>query len=126
MREALGSQICLQYADNDGKLRVINLSQGWAEKLLNSAQYPEDGSNPYPALDPVDQRKWVNAVSNTVKNVNAMGYLPVVVCPKVVRMLVHSSVEREMPGLVVISIEEISSAKNHISVEVLGEIAYEE
>lgn len=126
VREALGSQICLQYADNDGKLRVINLSQGWAEKLLNSAQYPEDGSNPYPALDPVDQRKWVNAVSNTVKNVNAMGYLPVVVCPKVVRMLVHSSVEREMPGLVVISIEEISSAKNHISVEVLGEIAYEE
>lgn len=126
VREALGSQICLQYADNDGKLRVINLSQGWAEKLLNSAQYPEDGSNPYPALDPVDQRKWVNAVSNTVKNVNAMGYLPVIVCPKVVRMLVHSSVEREMPGLVVISIEEISSAKNHISVEVLGEIAYEE
>lgn len=126
VREALGSQICLQYADNDGKLRVINLSQGWAEKLLNSAQYPEDGSNPYPALYPVDQRKWVNAVSNTVKNVNAMGYLPVVVCPKVVRMLVHSSVEREMPGLVVISIEEISSAKNHISVEVLGEIAYEE
>lgn len=126
VREALGSQICLQYADNDGKLRVINLSQGWAEKLLNSAQYPEDGSNPYPALDPVDQRRWINAVSNTVKNVNAMGYLPVVVCPKVVRMLVHSSVEREMPGLVIISIEEISSAKNHISVEVLGEIAYEE
>lgn len=131
VREALGSQICLQYADNDGKLRVINLSQGWAEKLLDSAQFPDDGSNPYPALDPVDQRKWMASVDNAAKNVNGMGFVPIIMCPKAVRMIVESSLSGGLGSTmemkcVVVSFEEISAAKNHISVEVLGEIAYEE
>ncbi len=125
VRVALGSQICLQYADNDGKLRVINLSQGWCELLFNHAQYPEDGSGPVLALDPADNRKWINAVSNTIKNVSVMGYMPIILCPGSIRMLVHDSIDIEMPGVVVLAAEEINAARSHVSVEVLGEIAYE-
>lgn len=125
VRVALGSQICLQYADNDGKLRVINLSQGWCELLFNHAQYPEDGSGPVLALDPADNRKWINVVSNTIKNVSVMGYMPIILCPGSIRMLVHDSIDIEMPGVVVLAAEEINAARSHVSVEVLGEIAYE-
>ncbi len=126
VRIALGSQICLQYADNDGKLRLINLSQGWCELLFNHAQYPEDGSGPILALDPADNRKWINAVSNTIKNVSVMGYMPIILCPGSIRMLVHDSIDIEMPGVVVLAAEEVNAARSHVAVEVLGEIAYEE
>ena len=126
VRVALGSQICLQYADNDGKLRLINLSQGWCELLFNHAQYPENGSGPILALDPADNRKWINAVSNTIKNVSVMGYMPIILCPGSIRMLVHDSIDIEMPGVVVLAAEEVNAARSHVAVEVLGEIAYEE
>lgn len=126
VRVALGSQICLQYADNDGKLRLINLSQGWCELLFSHAQYPEDGSGPILALDPADNRKWINAVSNTIKNVSVMGYMPIILCPGSIRMLVHDSIDIEMPGVVVLAAEEVNAARTHVAVEVLGEIAYEE
>lgn len=126
VRVALGSQICLQYADNDGKLRLINLSQGWCELLFSHAQYPEDGSGPILALDPADNRKWINAVSNTIKNVSVMGYMPIILCPGSIRMLVHDSIDIEMPGVVVLAAEEVNAARSHVAVEVLGEIAYEE
>ena len=59
VREALGLQICLQYVDQDDKLRVVNLSQGWSQKFLDYAQTPSDGSQPFVAFDPVDGRKWI-------------------------------------------------------------------
>ena len=126
VREALGLQICMQYADNDRKLRVVNLSQGWSQKFLDHAQYPSDGSRPFAAFDPVDGRKWISSVSADLQTVKNMGYLPVIMCSSVIRQLVKYSIEREMPGVVVISEKEILAAGNSISLEVLGEITEED
>lgn len=126
VREALGSQICLQYADNDGKLRVITIDQKWASVILEHGHDLNDGSSPTVALDYVDSRKWIQAVSNTIKNVNAMGYMPIIMCANAVRRLVHESIEQTMPGVVVLSEKEIIAAKNRVGIEILGEIAYEE
>lgn len=126
VREALGLQICMQYADNDRKLRVVNLSQGWSQKFLDHAQYPSDGSRPFAAFDPVDGRKWISSVSVDLQTVKNMGYLPVIMCSSVIRQLVKYSIEREMPGVVVISEKEILAAGNGISLEVLGEISEED
>lgn len=126
VREALGLQICMQYADNDRKLRVVNLSQGWSQKFLDHAQYPSDGSRPFAAFDPVDGRKWISSVSADLQTVKNMGYLPVIMCSSVIRQLVKYSIEREMPGVVVISEKEILAAGNGISLEVLGEISEED
>lgn len=126
VREALGLQICLQYVDQDDKLRVVNLSQGWSQKFLDYAQTPSDGSQPFVAFDPVDGRKWIEAVSKTITSVHAMGYQPIIMCSSVIRQLVRYSIEREMPGVVVISDREILAASNNIGLEVLGEITDED
>lgn len=126
VREALGLQICLQYVDQDDKLRVVNLSQGWSQKFLDYAQSPSDGSQPFVAFDPVDGRKWIEAVSKTITSVHAMGYQPIIMCSSIIRQLVRYSIEREMPGVVVISDREILAASNNIGLEVLGEITDED
>ena len=128
VREALGLQICMQYADSDRKLRVLQLSQDWSEKILEHAQYPSDGSKPYVAFDPVDGRAWSKSVSAAFGRVQALGYMPIIMCVSPVRQLVHSAIEREMPGVVVISDREMLSAvtSNGIGIEVLDEIKNEE
>ncbi len=126
VREALGLQICMQYADSDRKLRVLNLSRGWSKLILDHAQFPSDGSQPFIAFDPVDGRKWIRCVSGALQNVRAQGYMPVIMCPGVVRQLVKGSIEREMPGVAVISEKEVLAAGSGISLEVIGEISEED
>ena len=122
VREALGLQICLQYADNDKKLRVMQLSEDLAVMIQNNGQYPADGSKPMAALDPVDRRKWLDSVSTALARVKSKGYQPIILCPQVVRQLVHCSIEREMPGVVVLSEMEIMAAGRNVSVEVIDKI----
>ena len=122
VREALGLQICLQYADNDKKLRVMQLSEDLAVLIQNNGMYPADGSKPQVALDPVDRRKWINSVSSCLSRVKTKGYQPIILCPQVVRQLVHCSIEREMPGVVVLSEMEIMAAGRSVSVEVIDKI----
>ena len=122
VREALGKQICLQYADEGHKLRVMNLSQDYAELLLNHQVLPPDGSRPFAALDPVDGRRWIGDVSAAFAAMQERGLNPIILCPAEVRSLVKVSTERELPGIVVISINELMAAGNSVSVEVLGEI----
>ena len=127
VREALGLQICMQYVDpNEKKLRVIRLSQELSELIANHAVYPPDGSEPYVALDPVDRRKWLSAVDKCMQNVQQMGMLPIIICVSQVRQLVHQSLEREMPGVVVLSEMEVYSAGNSIGVEIISELSEDE
>lgn len=122
VREALGKQICLQYADENHKLRVMNLGQDYAELLLNHQVPSPDGSRPYAALDPVDGRRWIEDVSAAFAAMQERGLVPIILCPAEVRGLVKASTERELPGIVVISINEVIAAGNTIIVEPLGEI----
>lgn len=122
VREALGKQICLQYADENHKLRVMNLSQDYAELLLNHQVIPSDGSKPYVALDPVDGRKWISDVSSAFAAMQERGLVPIILCPAEVRLLVKTSTERELPGIVVLSINEVVAADTSVEVEALGEI----
>ncbi len=123
VREALGLQICLQYADSaDHKLRVIQLSEGFTTLLQTNAVFPPDGSKPQVALDPVDRRKWIGAVSSCLARVTEKGYQPIILCTQPVRPLVKSSTEREMPGIVVLSDMEVMAAGKHVLIEVIDKI----
>lgn len=125
VRESLGLQICMQYVDQDKKLRVMRLSQDLSELIQEHAFYPKDGSKPYVALDPVDRRKWISCVSSALAKVSQLGYMPIILCVSSVRQLVRSALEREQPGVVVISDMEIYAASNNISVEIVSEIEEE-
>ncbi len=48
--------------------------------------------------------------------------MPIILCVSQVRQLVRASIEREQPGVVVLSDMELYAAGNNISVEVIAEI----
>ena len=101
----------------------MNLSQAWSELLLEHQVVPTDGAKPFVALDPVDGRNWISAISSSFAAMQQNNYQPIIICPAEVRLLVKSSTERDMPRLIVISIDEVMTAGNSISLEVLGEIS---
>lgn len=127
VREALGLQICSQYADpKDKKLRVMRLSQEFCELINERAYNPPDGSKPYVAFHPAERRVWIESISSALAKVGQMGYMPIIICVSQVRQLVRSALEREQPGVVVLSENEIYQAGNNIQVEIVAEIAAEE
>jgi flagellar biosynthesis protein FlhA len=123
VREALGLQICMQYADpGDKKLRVMRLSEELTNLIGEHAYYPQDGSKPYPALDPPDSRKWLRAVSDSLAKLNNLGLQPIILCVSAVRQLVRVGIEREFPNVVVLSDMELYAAGKNITIEIVDEI----
>lgn len=127
VREALGLQICMQYADpDDKKLRVIPVSQDFSEMIQNHAYYPQDGSKPNALLDPVDRRKWINSVSHAIARTKEKNLQPIILSPAAIRPLVKAAIERDMPGVVVLSDMEINEAGRNVTVEFIDQITEEE
>jgi len=116
-RQALGRQICLQYADDSRCLHVVTIDAAFLQKLAASRVDTLDG--PRAALDPASLRAWQAALNDTFAQVQDRGFQPVIFCPEESRRLVRSLVERDMPNLVVISIPEVPA---DIKIEKLGEI----
>ena len=125
VREALGLQIAMQYADKNHQVHVMVLGMDLAELISNYAVYPSDGSRPIVTFDPVDGRKWVNLFSNALTKFQGMNMMPIVLCGSPVRRLVRCAIEREAPGVVVLSEAELYAARNKISIDVIGEITDE-
>jgi flagellar biosynthesis protein FlhA len=75
------------------------------------------------ALEPAEQRRWINALSNSVKSVQDLGHMPIILCSEAARALVKSSSIREIPHLVVLSAPEVDP---EITVEAIGQIVMEE
>jgi len=104
-RQALASQICDQYADEDRKLRVLTIDPAIEQKIID-AKY-ETASGMVCALDPQTQKLWISAVAKAVKAVKEKGWMPVILCSEQARFLVKNSTDRELPDLAVLSVPEI-------------------
>jgi flagellar biosynthesis protein FlhA len=120
-RQALGRQICLQYADADKTLRVLTLEPGLEQRIIESRVDQAQGGA-ISALEPVLQRQWIKALTQAVKGMQDQGFFPLVLVSEAARALVKASSEREIPDLVVLSVLEIVS---DMKVEVSGEIKIE-
>ena len=120
VRQALGRQICLQYADENRKIHALTVDPAFLQKLVDSKVDTVNG--PVAALDPVLHRAWISALSASIAAVQEKGYIPIILCPEEARYLVKASTEREMPGIVVLSVPEIAS---DIYLESLGEVKVE-
>lgn len=119
-RQALGRQICLQYADADKTLRVLTVEPSLEQKIIDSRVDTPTG--PLAALEPAAQRQWIKALTLAVTAVQKQGLFPLVLCSEAARALVKSSTEREIPDLVVLSVPEIAP---DVQVEAVGEIKVE-
>ena len=122
VRQALGRQICLQYADENKTLHVLTVEPSLAQKIVESRIDTVNG--PMAALEPSEQRMWIRSLIQAVTTVQKNGFLPVVLAPEAsARILIKNSTDREIPDLVVLSIPEIAK---DIQVEVIGEIKLEQ
>ncbi len=119
VRQALGRQICQQYAD-DGTLYVLTIEPAFEQRLIDNKMDTPTG--PVAALKPEAQRAWITSLTNSVHAVQQQGMLPVVLCSESARPLVRSSTVRDIPDLVVLSVPEIAS---DVRVESVGEVRVE-
>jgi flagellar biosynthesis protein FlhA len=119
-RQALGRQICLQYADQDRNLRVLTIESSLEQKIIDSRVDTPGGV--VAALEPTLQRQWIKALTRAVSAVQHKGWIPVILCSEGARALVKASTERELTDLVVLSVPEIVPDAR---VEAVGEIKLE-
>ena len=119
-RQALGRQICLQYADPDKTIRVLTVEPGLEQRIVDSRVDTPGGA--ISALEPATQRQWIKALTLAVSAVQKQGHYPIILCSEAARALVKASSEREIPDLVVMSVPEIAP---DVQVEAVGEIRIE-
>lgn len=121
VRQGLGRQISLQYSDEVKTMRVLTIDPKLEQRIIESKV--ETAAGVIAALEPVEQRRWINALSNSVKSVQDLGHMPIILCSEAARALVKSSSIREIPHLVVLSAPEVDP---EITVEAIGQIVMEE
>ena len=120
VRQALGRQICLQYADPKKVLHVLTVDPDLEQKIIESRV--DSAMGVLAALEPAVQRQWIKALTQAVSAVQKQGFFPLILCSEAARALVKSSTSREIPDLVVLSVPEIVA---DVSVEAIGEIRLE-
>jgi flagellar biosynthesis protein FlhA len=120
-RQALGSQLCLQYADDERRLHVLTLDPGLEQKIIDSKAQNSSGET-FAALEPSLHKAWISALSRSVVAVKGQGYLPVILCSEAARYLVKTALERELPEVAVLSVPEIAQ---DFTVESIGIIRLE-
>ena len=106
-RQALASQICHQYADENRVLHVLTLDHSLEQLIVDSRAQTGSGEI-FSALDPAVHHAWIRSLGKAVRAVQQRGYFPVILCSHQARYLVKTSLEREQPDIAVISVAEIA------------------
>lgn len=107
-RHALARQICSDYKDEEGRLRVVTLAPVVEKEILDAVQQSETGE--YVPLEPDRADAIARATVEAVQPLVQAGHDPVVVTSAQVRRYFRRMVERHMPKIVVLSYNEIDPA----------------
>ena len=118
-RQAIGRQICLQYADENKVLNVVTINPEIESQIIESKVETIEGY--VPVLDREFMSAFVNSVTNEMMKFKDMNKFIVVLCSEEARPLVKKAIERELPAVAVLSAREL---KTDINFEILGEIAF--
>jgi len=121
-RQALSSQICHQYADDDRTLHVLTLEPSLEQKIVESKAQSSSGDI-FSALEPALHSAWIRTLGKSVHSVHDKGFFPVILCSTQARYLVKTALERELPEVAVLSVAEIAQ---DYKVESIGIIALEQ
>jgi len=121
-RQALSSQICNQFADENRALHVLTLDPSLEQKIVDSKVQGSSGEI-FAALEPTLQSAWIRALGKSVRAVRDQGFYPVILCSFQARYLVKTALDRELPEVAVLSVAEIAQ---DYTVESVGIIALEQ
>ncbi|MCX8130307.1 MAG: flagellar biosynthesis protein FlhA [Clostridia bacterium] len=104
VRQALGRAISKKFI-TDSKSNVITLDPQLEQMIMDSLQRTEHGS--YLNLDPGTTNSIVNNLSKQVQRLLQLGQQPVILASPVVRLYFKRLTEQVMPGLIVLSYNEL-------------------
>lgn len=120
VRQRLGRQIALQYADEQKVLHVMQVDSDITSKLIEGRVDTVNG--PLIRMNPDEMRAWIYSLQKSFLAFHQLGYMPVLLVQQEARILVKTSTEKEFPTLVVLSYPEIPS---DIQVDSLGVVKIE-
>ncbi|MGE5454717.1 MAG: FHIPEP family type III secretion protein, partial [Methylocystaceae bacterium] len=118
VRQALRRHITKLYAGDERRIEVLTLDPALEDYMRNSLQNSEFGS--YLALDPDRLQRVVSQLEKQAGDILARGQTPIIVCAPVLRIHFKRLLERFVPGIVVLSYNELES---DIQVDVVGMVA---
>jgi flagellar biosynthesis protein FlhA len=116
-RQALSRQICADYTDDDGVLRVAALSPNLEHEILNALRQSEGGD--YVPIEPARADAIAQATAQAVQPLVTSGYEPVLLTSAQVRRFFRRIVERQLPKLVVLSYNEVDP---QVQLESVGQV----
>jgi flagellar biosynthesis protein FlhA len=106
-RNGLSAQICERIKNNDNTIRVMTLDPNLEAKLEGSlTEY--DGAVKL-NLSPSDAGAIIEAVKKTAQDIKQMGEMPIMVASPVIRLQMKRLTENDIPGMIVLSYNEIIS-----------------
>ncbi len=105
VRNALASQICEVYKNDDNIIPMITLDPNLEAKLESSIQESDHGFRL--AISPGDVSRILDATGEIVENVKTTGELPIVLCSPTIRSQFKKLTENNYRDLVVLSYNEI-------------------
>jgi flagellar biosynthesis protein FlhA len=108
VRHALARQICADYKDEEGTLRVVTLSPALEQELSDAIQKAEPGR--FIPVDPTRADAIAQAAARAVQPMVRAGYDGIVLTSAQVRRYFRRIAESRTPKLVVLSYNEIDPA----------------
>ena len=110
VRQALARAISHQYQVEDGSLHVLTLDQRVEKKIAESLQKTDQGM--FLAVDPGYAKAIMDDLAVRMEDYKSLGVQPLLVCSAQIRSHFKKLADRFVPGLAVLSYDEIvSSAK---------------
>ncbi|MDW7710997.1 MAG: flagellar biosynthesis protein FlhA [Deferrisomatales bacterium] len=104
-RAALRRGISRQYQDAEGRVPVIALDHRLEEALTGALQRSDQGS--FLSLEPKLAQRLLRALGQAAEEVGVLRVPPVVLTPPAIRLPLRRLTERAMPGLVLLSHDEV-------------------
>jgi flagellar biosynthesis protein FlhA len=121
VRRRLSRLITEKYTTNEGVLPLVSLNPAVERTLSNSIQQTDEGS--YVALEPSYAQVLINRLNAAAERFIELGQTPVVLAPAHLRAALAHFVDRFVPGIAVISHQEIAP---NTKVQSLGVVSLEE
>jgi len=106
VRRSLARQISREHKNEDGTLPAIVLTPQWEEKISSTLISTDQGS--FTALGPNEVQRLVREVGKSMEEVSERGQVPVLLTTPELRRHVRRLLSRFLPGLSILSYNEIS------------------
>jgi flagellar biosynthesis protein FlhA len=106
VRQTLANTISAQYRDEGSILHVFTLSPQVEGMLRTSLGSGENGINFQ--LDAITAQKLLNKTGEQMEKLAGEGYMPLLICPRELRLAFRRLVEHSLPNLIVLAFSEVS------------------